>query len=566
MRTAVLLTVVAACLLISGSVLADANRVADVRVLSEYSSSLDWAATASSGTDRLPQDCHGEWHGTTLLPWQGWFRGHEYYAVYQDPNETGCTDTYPFSVMNVYCVLGNPNPGVINIPMRAVVFTADWSNPECPRPGVVVRLGPVVDVPLDPSSFTMVTLPIDSCCVDGPYFAGVYCPIMVEPGIIDIVIDDPTDIGQPPLRPCASYNNPSGMWMDMVMDFQVPGNLKLWSDGESSALNECDGCVLVVEQGVDLWVTERDGDLVGWGVFSPGMGGTPLPADFFGPGSDPFDGIIALTGSPLTPNPPYEFGNADAIIERKESAALPDNESTDMVEIELVALNLLSTIPITVSYDGGAYFEEWDVHVCLSEIALVDAGSMVLMRDCCLGGEFNATLAFYPKFIFTAIQSPQEMILDYGLAGYPPLVTTSSSGKWSVDMHPPFDVMTSPGLVELDQDCNPATPDIYIGPSSKFQRCENTISHPCHFSDPCAECCGLYTGGYTGNANCDVAGKLNLSDITATITRVYIDPDTPLCCEANGDVNCDTKINLSDITNLITKVYLDTLFELCYCP
>jgi len=78
-------------------------------------------------------------------------------------------------------------------------------------------------------------------------------------------------------------------------------------------------------------------------------------------------------------------------------------------------------------------------------------------------------------------------------------------------------------------------------------------------------CCGFYTGGYTGNTNCDEEGKLNLSDITAMITRVYIDPEVLLCCEENGDVNCDAKINLSDITNLITKVYIDPEFELCLC-
>jgi len=79
-------------------------------------------------------------------------------------------------------------------------------------------------------------------------------------------------------------------------------------------------------------------------------------------------------------------------------------------------------------------------------------------------------------------------------------------------------------------------------------------------------CCGTYTGGLTGNTNCDSDGKLNLSDITVLITRVYINPETELCCEANGDVNCDTKLNLSDITNLITKVYIDQGSVLCSCP
>jgi len=70
-------------------------------------------------------------------------------------------------------------------------------------------------------------------------------------------------------------------------------------------------------------------------------------------------------------------------------------------------------------------------------------------------------------------------------------------------------------------------------------------------------CCGQYTGGYTGNTNFDVQGKYNLADITALISRVYVEPDTPLPCEPNGDLNCDGKMNLSDITQLICYVYVE---------
>jgi len=78
-----------------------------------------------------------------------------------------------------------------------------------------------------------------------------------------------------------------------------------------------------------------------------------------------------------------------------------------------------------------------------------------------------------------------------------------------------------------------------------------------HLDAGCS-CCGVYTGGYTGNTNCDVEGKLNLGDITTLITRVYIEPETPLCCEENGDVNGDGKDepNLSDITTLIDVIYV----------
>jgi hypothetical protein len=80
-------------------------------------------------------------------------------------------------------------------------------------------------------------------------------------------------------------------------------------------------------------------------------------------------------------------------------------------------------------------------------------------------------------------------------------------------------------------------------------------------------CCGKYTGGYTGNTDCDVEGRRNLTDITKLVDRVYIIPEVPLCCEENGDVNGDGKPdpNLADITVLIDHVYV-THVETAPCP
>jgi hypothetical protein len=80
-----------------------------------------------------------------------------------------------------------------------------------------------------------------------------------------------------------------------------------------------------------------------------------------------------------------------------------------------------------------------------------------------------------------------------------------------------------------------------------------------------SSCCGLYTGGLTGNTNCDADGKRNLADITQLITRVYLTPEVPLCCEENGDTNGTPPINLADITKLIDYVYISHL-ETAECP
>jgi hypothetical protein len=70
------------------------------------------------------------------------------------------------------------------------------------------------------------------------------------------------------------------------------------------------------------------------------------------------------------------------------------------------------------------------------------------------------------------------------------------------------------------------------------------------------DCCGVYTGGQTGNTNCDTEGKRNLADVTQLITRVYLTPEIPLCCEPNGNTNGIDPINLADITKLIDYVYI----------
>jgi hypothetical protein len=75
-------------------------------------------------------------------------------------------------------------------------------------------------------------------------------------------------------------------------------------------------------------------------------------------------------------------------------------------------------------------------------------------------------------------------------------------------------------------------------------------------SEPVVSCCGLYTGGHTGNTNCDPAGNLDLVDITTLIDHVYLSKK-PLCCPENGDINANgLGPDLADIARLIDAVYL----------
>jgi hypothetical protein len=79
-------------------------------------------------------------------------------------------------------------------------------------------------------------------------------------------------------------------------------------------------------------------------------------------------------------------------------------------------------------------------------------------------------------------------------------------------------------------------------------------------------CCGAYTGGRTGNANCSSDGKRTLSDISRMIDYLYISK-AALCCEENGNVNGDAEgdVTLSDISRLIDYIFISKA-ETAWCP
>ncbi|MGD8922952.1 MAG: carboxypeptidase-like regulatory domain-containing protein [Candidatus Zixiibacteriota bacterium] len=70
-------------------------------------------------------------------------------------------------------------------------------------------------------------------------------------------------------------------------------------------------------------------------------------------------------------------------------------------------------------------------------------------------------------------------------------------------------------------------------------------------------CCGQYTGGYTGNTDCDTGGRYTLNDVTVLIDNVFL-THNDLCCPENGNVDgsIDGKLTLNDITKLIDNVFI----------
>jgi hypothetical protein len=138
----------------------------------------------------------------------------------------------------------------------------------------------------------------------------------------------------------------------------------------------------------------------------------PLPADFFGPGSDPFDGTVYLKGDPFDSFGSYDgLSPTDTIIERLEDAG-GDDGFPETIDIEIVALELKSDEPITVTYNGGQDPEDWDVTVSVPEgDTNQETGSMTIRDEDTDGRTFDIdALPVRPKLTFTQLTGGSTVI------------------------------------------------------------------------------------------------------------------------------------------------------------
>lgn len=137
--------------------------------------------------------------------------------------------------------------------------------------------------------------------------------------------------------------------------------------------------------------------------------GTAIPADFFGPGSDPFTGVVSFGGVPLETFGGQDVGDADTVVQRKAAANPAPN---DTVPIEIVALNLVSVQPITVTYNGGTSTERWNVSASLSETMPPDGTMQITKSLTGAGGTFNSQLPVIPLLTFTRLSDGLTRPLD----------------------------------------------------------------------------------------------------------------------------------------------------------
>lgn len=152
--------------------------------------------------------------------------------------------------------------------------------------------------------------------------------------------------------------------------------------------------------------------------------GNALPADFFGPGSDPFEGLVVLEGVPFDSFASFSgLTPTDTIVERKQVAGpvFPDT-----IAIEIVRLELRSVDPLTVTYNGGQDPELWDMTAQVLEgpNPAQTQGTMTIRHEYADGGTFDSTLPVTPLVTLTKQGGGGEMAFPA------PVTFTSTDEPW----------------------------------------------------------------------------------------------------------------------------------------
>lgn len=187
----------------------------------------------------------------------------------------------------------------------------------------------------------------------------------------------------------------------------------------------------------------------------------PLPADFFGPGSDPFDGRVAVQGDPFD-----TFGGfgalspTDTIWER-----LADTGETfpAMIPVEVVKMSLVSAEPLLISFDGGmAPPQVWAMRVQVQDGEPDQGpGTMNVRHEGIDGGTFDMQLNVVVDLIFTQLDPPGGMTATY--EDYGPLEYQAVGEPWCHTANP-LDVPSGQVVIQKPGLTTNFFPGIVCGP------------------------------------------------------------------------------------------------------
>lgn len=179
-----------------------------------------------------------------------------------------------------------------------------------------------------------------------------------------------------------------------------------------------------IPAGSDFWTTVSAG-----GQSFQDFSASPIPADFFGPGSEPFTGSIEFMGVPIGEATLGDF--TDTIVERMEDAVLDGPGSEATVPIEMVLLNVQSVEPITVRIDGNS--TQWIVNVQAYRDGTQVPGVITIRQTSETGGTFDSQLPVVPMFTFFNAENPGQSVQLNGAEEGLTLQFRSTGTRWLFD-------------------------------------------------------------------------------------------------------------------------------------
>jgi hypothetical protein len=161
-----------------------------------------------------------------------------------------------------------------------------------------------------------------------------------------------------------------------------------------------------VPKGFDLFQTDPSQNVFRF------TGRSAIPAGFFAPDSQAFEGSVNFGGEPIITFQGNDVGNADTVVERTaDGAPGPNGTAGEPVPIELRALSIVGVTPIDVVV--GQTTQKWDVRATLSP-SRPSTGSIRITRTGPNGGTFDSQVTVYPSFTFTRLSDGAEKVLDVG--------------------------------------------------------------------------------------------------------------------------------------------------------
>ena len=287
------------------------------------------------------------------------------------------------------------------------------------------------------------------------------------------------------------------------------------STGTGNLLIQCASAAICnYPPGNDVWSSTS---CAAGGGSQYGFAPTPIPAGFFGPGSDPFTGVVLLGGA----------APGDTVVARLAPAVVP-NGGSDTIPVEIISLNLVSCQPIIVTYNGGTNPQQWDVQVTLD--GPQGAGSMTIHRSNPTGGTFDSIFPVKPRFTFTPTLGGGPIVFNPGVPG-----NMSATGiPWLDNGPPPCGTGLGGPLFNPGTRLNEGQPcceeSCHEGPSPDHLHCVT----PAECQEPCPD--GGGNPACPGTGDCFVAnGTPGCQDEACCNTVCAVDP---FCCDTAWDSIC----------------------------